>query len=72
MENLEIKRKIIIEQKGLKEKKDKQKRIVTNEMKRKYSETQEERFSRMARERASGVPVRKRLGNYSRGGGDGE
>ena len=41
-------------------------------MKRKYSETQEERFSRMARERAMGLPVRKRLGNYGRGGGDGE
>ena len=31
-------------------------------MKRKYGETQEERFKRMANEKAMGLPVRKRIG----------
>lgn len=39
LENMEIKRKLIAEQKKLKERKDKQKRFVNNEMKRKYAET---------------------------------
>ena len=39
LENMEIKRRLVAEQKKLKERKDKQKRYVNNEMKRKYAET---------------------------------
>lgn len=39
LENIEIKRKMINDQKKLKEKRDRQKRIVNNEFKRKYAET---------------------------------
>ena len=51
LENIEIKRKIIQEQKKLKEKKDKQKKVVNNELRRKYAETQEEKIERLAKER---------------------
>ena len=51
LENIEIKRRMISDQKKLKEKKDKQKRIVNNEFKRKYAETGEERQERLAKER---------------------
>lgn len=51
LENIEIKRKIIQEQKKLKEKKDKQKKVVNNELRRKYAETQEEKLERLAKER---------------------
>lgn len=62
LENLEIKRKIIQEQKSLKVKKDNQKRVVYNEMKRKYSETAEERYARLAKDRANGVRSGRRYG----------
>ena len=51
LENMEIKRRLVAEQKKLKERKDKQKRYVNNEMKRKYAETQEEKIARLAKER---------------------
>lgn len=68
LENLEIRRKIICEQKKLKEKKDKQKRIVNNEMKRKYAESRDERDARLKQERALGI---KRGGRWGNGGGGG-
>lgn len=72
MENLEIRRKIICEQKKLKEKKDKQKRIVTNEMKRKYGESRDERDARLKIERAQGIKRGGRWGNGSGGGAPSE
>ena len=52
LENIQIKQRIIAEQKKLKEQKDKQKRVVNNEFRRKYAETQEEKSERVAKERA--------------------
>lgn len=35
----------------MKEKKDKQKKVVNNELRRKYAETQEEKLERLAKEK---------------------
>ena len=51
LENLDIKRKMINDQKKLKDRKDKQKKVVTNESRRKFDETGEERKERFAKER---------------------
>ena len=51
LENIQIKQKVILEQKKLKEQKDKQKRFVMNEFRRKYAETQEEKQDRLKKER---------------------
>ena len=59
LDNIEIKRRMISDQKKLKEKKDKQKRIVNNEFKRKYAETGEERNKRLAEEREEKAIVKK-------------
>ena len=64
---MEIRRKIIQEQKLLKVKKDNQKRILTNEMKRKYSESQAERHARLALDKANGVKSRRIGGGVDRG-----
>ena len=53
LENLQIRQRIIAEQRKLKEKKEKQKRFVFNEFRRKYSETQEQKHERLAKERAA-------------------
>ena len=69
LENMEIKRKLIAEQKKLKERKDKQKRFVNNEMKRKYAETQDEKSARLAKERAE---LGKKMGSKNSAGFAGE
>jgi hypothetical protein len=51
LENIQIKQKVILEQKKLKEQKDKQKRFVMNEFRRKYAETQDEKHDRLKKER---------------------
>ena len=64
LENLDIKRKIINEQKKMKERKDKQKRVVNNEFRRKYAETGEERNERLAKEREEkGIPKKGSKGS---------
>ena len=52
-ENEEIRKRVIQNQKVLQDKKEKQKRIVFNEMKRKFAETQSERWARIRRDRES-------------------
>jgi hypothetical protein len=43
---------VIAEQRKLKEQKERQKRFVNNEFRRKYAETQDEKHERLAKERA--------------------
>eukprot|EP00347_Sterkiella_histriomuscorum_P003806 403362870 len=75
LENAEIRRKIILEQKQLKEKKEKQKRVFTNEMRRKGPESMEEKKERLNKERIEqGLPPpkpKKPQGSAGFGGAEG-
>lgn len=52
LEHIQIKQRVIAEQRKLKEQKERQKRFVNNEFRRKYAETQDEKHERLAKERA--------------------
>lgn len=69
LENAEIKRKLILEQKRLKEKKDKQTKKGAPEPKAKPpAESKDDRLARLAKEKSSGPQVKKPRGTNNFGG----